>query len=151
MRYEIDQSIKVEDTAKTTYVALSNSSDIVVSISSKDKKALKKHFRSINKPLTYKLFTFSALCAKTILHLKLKKEDLVTIDIEYPGYNRNIKYYITAIIKYHRKEAPDLIFQEVGKRSRAHRKVYKAFKAREKGVMVDAKWILKLTGCLSNA
>jgi hypothetical protein len=151
MRYEIDQSIKIEDTAKTTYVALTNSKDVIVSIHAGEKKKLKKYFRSLGRPLTFKLFSFSALCAKALSLSKTNREDLIVIDIEYPGYNRNIKSYINSVLKFHALDTPDMVFQEISRHSRAHKRVYRAFKTKERCVAVDAKWIIKLTGCLLDA
>ena len=48
MVYQIDQSIKIENTSKTTYVALANSRIAVVSILAKEKRVLKLYFRKID-------------------------------------------------------------------------------------------------------
>jgi hypothetical protein len=42
--YEIDQSIKIENTNKTSYVCIANGKVFVASLAGKDKKELKLYF-----------------------------------------------------------------------------------------------------------
>lgn len=49
MRIEIDQSGKIEDTSKHTFLAFSNKEHFVIKISSMEKQKLQKHFRKTGK------------------------------------------------------------------------------------------------------
>jgi hypothetical protein len=53
MNIEIDQSGKIENTSVNTIVAFSNSEFACVLLSAKDKRAIQKIFRQINKPRMY--------------------------------------------------------------------------------------------------
>lgn len=144
MRYEVDQSIKIEDTARTSYVALTNSKNIVVSISSQEKKKVEMYFRALEKPLIFKIFTFSMLCTKAIGSMDLRKEDVVLIDREYAGQERRIKSYIKTALEYRKLPVPELAFGKVGKQSHAHLRVYKAYKTSEKCLGINANQIIKI-------
>ena len=119
MKYQIDQSIKIESTSKTTYACLANGRTLVVSISAKEKQLLKLYFRELNKPIIFKLFTFSVLCAKMLLEAK---NAVVIIDREYPGHERQIKSFILQIFRIEGVREPNISFGEIGKNSSAHSK-----------------------------
>jgi len=141
MKYQIDQSNKVEHTNKTTYVCLSNSNSFVCSISSKEKQILKLFFRKLDKPLIFKLFTFSVLCAKVISTSKAKS---VTIDNEYAGNENNIKSFIIQILQIEKLSEPDISFAKAGKHAKSHLLGYKAMKMKNKGKVFKADEIIKL-------
>lgn len=123
MTYEIDQSIKIENTNKTTYVCLANGKTIVASLASKEKHILKEYFRSIEKPLIFKLFSFSCLCAEAISLCPL---DTVTIDREYMGHERQIKSFILQILRIKSEKEPSINFGQIGKHATAHIGAYTA-------------------------
>lgn len=123
MAYQIDQSIKIENTNKTSYVCLANSKTIIASISATAKKELKLFFRELNKPLIFKLFIFSVLCAKVIA--KIRPGEL-TIDTEYQGHDRQIKSFILQILRMEGLGEPVIKFLRIGKNSSAHKGAYYA-------------------------
>ncbi len=141
MKYQIDQSIKIENTNKTSFVCLANGKILVSSISAKDKKELKLYFRELDKPLIFKIFTFSVLCAKIIHHAKV---EVVAIDEEYSGHEINIKSFITQLLTIWGNTDTNIYFTRVGKKSKAHIEGYKAYKKNRKGVVVSAKEVLIL-------
>ena len=140
-RYQIDQSIKIENTQKASYICLSNGRTIICSISAKDKRELKLFFRELERPLIFKIFTFSVLCAKTIVEAKV---DSVAIDKEYPGHDIDINSFITQILNIWKYPQPNLSFTLVGKSSSAHIKGYQAYKKGDKGSVVNANEVLIL-------
>lgn len=118
MRYQIDQSIKIEDTNRTTYVALANGEEVITYILGKEKRKLKRYFRQRGKPIIFKTYTFSLLCAKALAHTNVKD---VEIDREYKGHEINIKSYITKALKFSQVTAPNISFANVGRRVNAHK------------------------------
>lgn len=138
--YQIDQSIKIENTNKTSYVCLANGKCLVSSISSRNKKELKLFFRELEKPLIFKLFTFSVLCAKIIIKLKVNS---VSIDKEYPGHERQIKSFIVQILEIEGTSEPIIDFTLVGKNSSAHKGGYNAFKQNIADIKLTASEVLK--------
>lgn len=122
-----------------TYVCLTNDEKIIVSISTKEKKLLKIFFRELNKPLIFKLFTFSVLCAKAIM---LSKTKTVFIDREYSGHERQIKLFILQIFKIDKFSEVDVNFCEIGKQANAHLRVYEAMIKKQKGIIVETKDVL---------
>lgn len=132
--YYIDQSIKIENTNKTTHVAISNGSTHIVSITGKDKSRLKLLFRQLQKPLVFKLFTFSVLVAKVIEMLKI---DHVMVDVEYPGHEIDIKNYVTQLLLIAKKPVPAIHFVQIGKSNSAHIAVYGAYKKKKTGIRIS--------------
>jgi len=141
MTYQIDQSNKIENTAKTTYLALTNSKTFITSISAKDKQTLKLYFRELERPLIFRLFTFSVLCAKVMI--KLNNES-IQIDREYKGHEVDIKSFITQILTIWGHEIPSISFTEIGKGAKAHAAAYKAAEKKQKGEVVTSKEVLIL-------
>ncbi len=140
MKYQIDQSIKIENTNKTTYVCLANGQILVSSISSKDKKELKLYFRELEKLLIFKLFTFSVLCVRIIIQAKAES---VTIDTEYSGHERQIKSFIFQMFKMENFKEPIISFSQIGKKSPAHKGAYAAFKGKSSDIKLTSGEILK--------
>ena len=61
MKIEIDQSGKIENTNKHTYLAFSNHQHFVLKINSVEKRKLQKYFRSIGKSKLFIYLTFASL------------------------------------------------------------------------------------------
>ena len=147
-RYQIDQSIKIENTNKTTYVCLANGQTLISSISAKDKKTLKLYFRELERPLIFKIFTFSVLYAKVISQAKIIS---VEIDEEYSGHEINIHSYIIQILSIWQTKKIDISFTRVGKKSSAHIEGYKAYKKGRKGISINAQDVLVLYNLIDKA
>lgn len=123
MIIEIDQSGKVEETAKDTVVALANKKGFSrsVRISAREKRKLQKFFRSIGKPRMYIYRTF-AILVFIILKPDIKRLTNIVIDKEYTGQEPLVKEYV---LRHLRKIVPSfsarvISFQEIGKKSPAH-------------------------------
>ncbi|MCX6783596.1 MAG: hypothetical protein NT141_00780 [candidate division WWE3 bacterium] len=137
--YQIDQSNKIENTGKTTYVCLANGQTFLSSIDAHEKQELKLFFRELGKPLIFKLFTFAVLCAKVIM---ASKADVVEIDCEYTGYERQIKLFISQVLLINKAQNLDIWFAHVGKKSNAHLKGYVAMKNKSKGLRISAREVV---------
>jgi len=140
MKYYIDQSIKIENTNKPTYVAVANGSQLVCSISAKDKQKLKVLFRNMNKPLIFKLFTFSVLCSIVIINSNAKT---IIIDREYLGHEIDIKNYITKLLRLKNFHSTAIHFSEIGKHNNAHICCYNAQKYKYSDIAIGWREILE--------
>jgi hypothetical protein len=119
---------------------LANGKIITISISSKEKQELKLYFRDLEKPLIFKLFTFSVLCAKIIIQAKV---ETVMIDTEYSGHDRQIKSFILQILRMEGYKEPIISFSEVGKKSSAHLGAYHALVHKVAKIKVTAGEVLR--------
>lgn len=142
MPFQIDQSIRIEDTRRTTFVCIANDTIVCSSISAQEKRLLEVYFKKINRPLIYKLFTFSVLCAMVIDAAKARH---VTIDEEYVGHSRNIKSFIKQLLEMFKNGiSPDVHFNHIGKKSSAHLEAYKAYKINKSGIIITSDKVLRL-------
>lgn len=141
MSFQIDQSIRIEDTRRATFVCIANDAVSCSSISAVEKRLLEVYFKKINRPLIYKLFTFSVLCAKVIYVVKASH---ATIDEEYVGHRRNIKSFIKQLMAIHNAPHCDIYFDSIGKKSKAHLEAYKAYKTNKRGIAITSDEILRL-------
>lgn len=122
MRYEIDQSGKIEDTSKDTIIAVTNSKRISVFISARNKRRLQSLFRKYGQTRLFIDHTFAILL---ILVLKRMPRyiSMVMVDIEYPGHTKIIEEIVYREIKNIR-----IHWTLIGKKSNAHDHAYKVFK-----------------------
>lgn len=146
MKIEIDQSGKIENTNKNTIIAFSNGKFKSVFISAKEKREIQKFFRRIGKPniFIYKVF---AVLVFLLIKSDLKVVDNIIIDEEYPGKSSLIKNLLLQEI---RRIKPDfdrenIIFQRIGKKSRAHFLAYGVAVGKKKAdIEVGAREILRM-------
>ncbi len=134
-RFEVDQSIRVEELSGDTIVALANTErKFTVILTAKVKKRLYERFRCLGQPKRFAPKVFSALIIFIIKNSGLKFTELV-IDIEYPGY----EILITNCLS---KYFPELLvyFSVIGKKSPAH---YAAYGVHTKKSMADVAVTLK--------
>ena len=118
MTVEVDQSGKVEDTAKDTVIAFTNSLSGSVILPAKEKRKLQEWFREVGLPKLFVDFVFATLL--TIL-FKLNKIKKAIIDIEYPGHTGIISELIEEEISC------QIDWKRIGKLSKAHDLAYKVF------------------------
>lgn len=129
MKIEIDQSGKIEDTAKPTVLALSNDQKFTLILSALDKKLLQNLFREFfHKKRIFVYQVFSALLFVLITSAKIKKG--VTIDREYPTKESLITRYCLEMCRQKNIREFTLNFGHVGKSSSAHSLAYKTFKGK---------------------
>lgn len=146
MRIEIDQSIKIEATNKSTVIAFSNAKCGAIVITSKEKKSLQKYFRLIGKPRFFIYLSFAALIYLLIKD-NLSNNNQIVIDTEYLGYEKFIKQKLNEIIMENSKVRNIHIYSaRIGKKSPAHIIAYSALKKKlkVKAVKIYAKDVLKI-------
>lgn len=117
MKYQIDQSIKIEQTESDTILAISNDVKFAIRLKAKDKRLLQARFRASNEPSVFIYFVFAALVGILIKNVKPKQK--ILIDHEYLGHEDIIKLKLTQILQ---KQSifTEFEFGYVGKRSPAH-------------------------------
>lgn len=141
MRLEIDQSGKIEDTSKHTFLAFSNKEHFVIKISSMEKRKLQKHFRKIGKSRIFIYLTLATLIIFLLKNAKTQTGQII-IDIEYLGKGHLIKDLIKTLDKKFKVE--DISFHQVGKKSPAHYLAHGAgLKLVKPGMIIKAEQILK--------
>jgi hypothetical protein len=146
MKYQIDQSGKIEQTNKITVIAFSNSKHGSVKLAARNKRYLQDIYRQAGKPKSYILQVFSALLYLLFEKHKLEKT-MVIIDKEYMGHEALIKSYLIQLADKRNKIklSPENIgFGFVGKGSNVHGVASKAFKLNRADFSVSKEDILSL-------
>jgi len=124
MKYEVDQSGKVEQTNKHTILCLSNDSWDALLIKARTKRQVQEIFRRSGQVRNYVLFTF---CAGLSFLIKRNLEvGRVIIDREYYGKEAVIKEILLQMLGKC-KRIPEVIFENIGRRARAHSRAYLIF------------------------
>ena len=117
--YEIDQSIKIEDTSRDTVLAVANEMRyFTILIPRKVKRKLQEIFRKKGKP---RLFVYRSFSAGVVL-LKdfIKQGSTIVIDQEYYGKERLLRSMIYEMFTRFFDFAPEINFRRIGKHSPAH-------------------------------
>lgn len=146
MKYQIDQSGKIEQTNKVTIIAFSNGKSGSVKLSSTDKRYLQDIYRQAGKSKSFALQVFSALLYALLEKFKLEKIMLV-IDKEYPGHEDLIRSYLIQLARKRDKiklSPEEIRFGLVGKSSIVHGIASKAFRINKGDFSVNSKTILAL-------
>lgn len=132
MKIEIDQSGRVEYTSHDTVIAFSNKKKRAIFIEAKDKREIQSIFRKMGKGQLFVIRLFTILIF--ILLKKEKEVKEIIIDIEYPGWNAQIKNYLLVDLrKFGIKLDPNQIsFSRITKKSEAHWHAYRVFKKERK-------------------
>jgi len=156
MKYQIDQSGKIEDTGRNTVLAYSNSKQYSIFISKKIKRQVQEILRKHGFIRLYIYLTFGIALYFLIKELKQPKK--IIIDREYPGKEELIKTIVCKLLDYHKKPSHDLNFDKIGNRPKVH---YAAKDVFDKKVKADKNISLedilkelkmtdgRLRGCLS--
>lgn len=143
MSLEIDQSGKIENTSKNTYLALANSKIIIIKISSSEKRKLIDTIKELHRP--HKTYIYQIFAVLIFILIRKAKLNEVLIDIEYQGHEASIKEVLVQLFERFRQSAPEIYFNYVGKRSSAHHAAIAAFRREKKvNIIVRAEDILKL-------
>lgn len=143
MAYQIDQSGKIENTAKHTYIALANNKTLIVKISSTEKRKLIKTIRELRRP--HKTYIYQIFAALIFLLLKDEKMKEVIIDTEYYGHHTSIKEVLVQLFQRFEKKTPEINFGYVGKKSNAHLAAIEAYREkREVDITTKAEDVLKI-------
>lgn len=117
-KYQIDQSGKIEDTAKPTVIGYSDGSQRAVIVPAKVKRQLQEEFRSLG--LT-KLFIYHVFAVGLYFLIKdFRQKQQIVIDLEYPEKDKIIRDMLTRLSYSHGKPEHDISFSRIGNRPKAH-------------------------------
>ena len=120
---EVDQSGKMGNLSVDTVLACSDDLSRAILIPAKVKRALIRWLRERGKSKTRAAVQLFAAGLFLLLKDSLKQVDRITIDVEYTGYDADIRgmllHYIRGIEPDFDKER--LVFYTIGKKSPAHR------------------------------
>lgn len=145
MIVQIDQSGKLEKTNTPTVIGFSNGKSRALLISAADKLVLKQHFRDRGKRRAYIYKCFAA-----IIFLLLRDEpqiELAIIDTEYPGQESIIKSYLLNFFRASGRDDIDkssFVFKAIGRSSRGHTVVYRAYTGKAPSGKLSAEKLLEL-------
>lgn len=146
MIIEIDQSGKVEETAKDTVVAFANGIVKSIKLPRREKRKLQKFFRDIGKGKFFVPKVFSVLIF-VLIRPYIPKLERIIIDEEYSGYEHLIRNLICELvrIKNPKFESDRIVFKQIGKKSPAHHVAYRTFrKLKKPNISVTAQDIMKI-------
>lgn len=124
MKYEVDQSGRIEETNRPTIISIANVGySYTLKIDSKIKRSIENKFKKLGKP---KMFGIYGFASGLIILLKKSKinNSVVVIDIEYDGYNEIIKRELNK----NSSQNLEFRFSNIGKKSPAHISAYTIFK-----------------------
>lgn len=118
MKYQIDQSGKIEQTNKDSVIAYSNSSKAAILIPRKLKRRLQEVFRLHGFTSLFIYYLFSVGIYYLIEPLK-QPED-ITVDLEYPGKDKIISQFVFGLIEKNKKPKHHIRFARIGNQPPAH-------------------------------
>lgn len=129
--YEIDMSIKIEDTNRDTVLAIANEKYYTILIPRQVKRKLQELFRKKGKP---RLFIYRTFSAGIVLLLKdhINEGSAVVIDKEYSGKERLLRSMIYEMFSRFFDFVPQINFDTIGKHSSAHGVAYQVTKGKQK-------------------
>ena len=126
MHIEVDQSWKIEQLNKDTYIAFSNHEEYCVKLPKNVKQEIVYEYRTKISQLVQRMF---AICVFHCLINCINKKELIIIDFEYPGWEADIKTYLLPLLRLKDKnlDKSTIKFSAIGKESRAHKVAKSAF------------------------
>ncbi|MDL1912344.1 hypothetical protein FBQ81_16900 [Chloroflexi bacterium CFX6] len=134
MKVEVDQSGKIGDTKVPTVLAFSNGRKYAVLIPATVKRKIIEKLRHQGRSGRFLYSKLFAVGLYLLLkdHIRQLKE--IVIDVEYPGWNAEIKLYLLNMLRRRDIEFdPSRIhFHTIGKKSNAHTKAIAVYKKVEK-------------------
>lgn len=130
MTYLIDQSGKIEDTAKDTVIAYSNDKRYAVLIPKKLKRQVQEIYRRCGLPRLFVPHLFSVGVFLTIS--QLKQPASVTVDVEYPGQEESLERRIQLLLNQFSGPKIDIRFSRIGNRPRVHYAAHDVFTGKKK-------------------
>lgn len=119
VKFQVDQSGKIEQTNINTVIALSNTKNFSIILKKKDKRILEKTFKKMGKAKSYPYIVFAALVAVLLKSASIRSK--VIIDKEYTGHENTIRERILHFLRVLgvQNDIP-VEFGHVGKQSKAH-------------------------------
>ena len=130
MHIEVDQSPRIEETNRPSVVAFSNGIWSSVYVSAKNKKRLIKLLRVKRKNMKVAKAVLFAVLIYLLVENIITTKLIVDIDLEYPGYEGEIKAKLTQLARKNRKKllSDQITFRAVGKKSSAHQKAWQTYR-----------------------
>lgn len=148
MIIEIDQSGKVEETAKDTVIAFADNAKKrncrSILLRKKEKRKLQRFFRDIGIPRSYTYQVFATLIF-LLIRPYIRRLDRIVIDTEYSGKDMLIRKLLSEKIRiaYSQFDDSTITFQQIGKGSLAHDCAYYTYKKKYKpDLTITAKEVL---------
>lgn len=123
--YLIDQSGKIEDTAKHTVIAYANDSQRSLLITKKTKRRIQEAFRKCGAPHLFIYYTFAVAIYRLIRNHAAQHS--FVIDTEYPGKDTMIGQMIGRLLEMHGKPAHTISFRRIGNRPAVHYAAHDVF------------------------
>jgi hypothetical protein len=149
MKLMVDQSIKIGDTQSPTVLALSNDIQRAILIPASVKRECIRALRGRWTPDATLYIRLFAAGLFLLLRELLTTADRITIDVEYPGHERDIKRDLLLLCR----QAGDVVdpsvihFEHIGKRSPAHYLGLKTFRGkRARDETITTRELLGLLG-----
>jgi len=130
---EIDQSGKMDNLARDTILAFSNDIQHAIRIPAVAKRNLVQYLRQKGKSRTRAAILLFSAALFLLLRDALERIDQIVIDVEYEGYEDEIKGWLLSRI-YQVDSGFDkarVRFQRVGKKSPAHRRAVAVLRGQE--------------------
>lgn len=131
MKIYIDQSGKIEDTARPTILAFSNSKSYTIKVSARTKRQLQEIFRRRGQIRLFIYRTFSILIFLLIRDYLKSVKDII-IDTEYPGHEKIIKEVVLVLIRKAKLYEPSITFKRIGNRPKVHYTAYDVFSKKKR-------------------
>lgn len=133
-RFEVDQSIRIEELTDDSIIAIANKENsFSIRLPAKSKQRLYRYYKNFGKPKKFGPDVFSAAMVVAIEQSGFRVSELV-IDIEYPGYELSMRKILT-------EHFPKMLiyFGVIGKKSPAHLVAYgvHAKKRKHNAVVID--------------
>ena len=122
MTYQIDQSIRIEETNRDTVIGLADTktkNSFALVIPAKTKRRIQEYYRRQNLPKIFMIDLFTAGIILVLKKLHFKMNNLV-IDIEYPGHEIRIIRQVQSVYPH----ISSVSFSIIGKHSPAHYAAY---------------------------
>lgn len=147
MKFQVDQSGKIEQTQVNSIIAYSNHTQSTILIPRKLKRTIQAVFRIHGFTELYIYFLFAV--GITILLSDLQKKVSIQIDIEYPGKEKIILSMIEKYLVLLEKPVHHISFARIGNKPRVHYAAKDVYDKKKKPDMIltmkDIIQILKKT------
>lgn len=119
---EVDQSIKMNELARDTVLAIADGISYAIVIPAYVKRAVMQRLREKGKSKTASAVYAFAIALYLLLRNVTRKVDQIVIDVEYMGREAEIK---NTLVAYLRRDDPHfdpmrILFRHIGKKSSAH-------------------------------
>ena len=139
-KVEVDQSVRIEELTKDTILGIANKQvSFTVVVSKRTKRVLREMFRVQGRTKKFAPYLFAAAIVEGLKHAPFQTSDII-VDIEYPGYEREIIQIIKQVYS-----GIEVYFTAIGKKSYAHFTAYGVYIGKRKAdLRIDTKKIAEI-------